>query len=68
MTEMFYMGSNISEKHNGIIFETYEASLVVLSIASVKLHFSKSPVVAKFLINFAQKVISVTAQSLKTVG
>ena len=42
------------EKHNGNIFETFEARLVVLSITLVKLHFTKSPLAAMFLINFAQ--------------
>ena len=40
---MFYMGLHISEKHNGNIFETFEASLVVLGITSVKLHFTNLP-------------------------
>ena len=31
----------MAEKHNGNIYETFEASLVVLSIASVKLRFTK---------------------------
>ena len=36
------------KKHNGNIFETFEASLAVLSIASIKLHFTKSPLVTMF--------------------
>ena len=36
------------ENHNGNIFETFEASLVVLSIASVKLRFTRSPPAAMF--------------------
>ena len=40
------------EQQNGINFETFEASLVILSIALVKLQFTKSPHAAIFLINF----------------
>ena len=36
----------MSAKHNEHIFETFEGHLVVLSIALVKLHFTKSPLVA----------------------
>ena len=36
------------EKHNGNIFETFKASLVLLIIASVKMRFTKSPVAAMF--------------------
>ena len=36
------------EKHNGNICETFEASLVVLRVASVKLHFTKLPLAAMF--------------------
>ena len=45
----------MSEKHNGNILGTFAASLVVLSMASVKWYFTKSPLVAMFLINFSQK-------------
>ena len=38
----------MSEKQNGKISETFKSSLVVLSIASVKLHFAKSPLAAMF--------------------
>ena len=38
----------MSEKYNGKIIETFEASLVELSMASVKLHFKKSPLGAMF--------------------
>ena len=33
----------MSEKHNLTIFETFEATFVILSITSVKLCFTKSP-------------------------
>ena len=36
----------MSEKHNRNIFQRIKASLVVLGIASVKLHFIKSPLAA----------------------
>ena len=39
----------MSEKHNGSIFATFDASLVVLSIASLKLCFTKLPLAAMFL-------------------
>ena len=42
------------EKHNGNIFETFEGSLVVLSIELVKWHFINLPLAAMVLINFAQ--------------
>ena len=42
------------EKQNGNIFGTFETSLVVLSIALVKLRFTKLSMAAMFLINFAQ--------------
>ena len=65
----------MSEKHNGKIFETFEASFVVLRIASVKLPFTKSPLAAMFLNQFCQKsigflllVISMTVQSLNIIG
>ena len=38
----------MTEKHNGNNFETFEASLVVLNIELVKLHFTKSPLAAMF--------------------
>ena len=51
--KVFYIGLNMLEKHNGNMFEIFEALLVVLSFSSVKLHFTKSPLAAIF-INFAQ--------------
>ena len=45
----------MSGKHNGNIFDTFEASLVVLSIASVKLYFTKLPLAAMFFNQFCPK-------------
>ena len=44
----------MSEKQNGNIFDTFETSLALHSILSVKLHFTKSYLVAIFLIKCAQ--------------
>ena len=46
----------MSKKYNGNIFETFEASLVVLSIALVKLHFTKSALAAMFFYQFLLKI------------
>ena len=45
----------MSEKRNGNIFEAFEARLVVLSMALVKLNFTKLPLEAMFLNQFSQK-------------
>ena len=58
----------MSGKHNGNIFETFKASLVVLiGIILVKLHFTKFPLAAIFFnkfysksMGFLQSVISMT--------
>ena len=42
----------MSEKHNRNIFETFQASLVLLSTTLIKLHVTKLPVGYVFLINF----------------
>ena len=47
----------MSEKHNRSIIETSEASLVVLSIALVKLRFTNLPLVALFLNELCTKSI-----------
>ena len=65
----------MSEKHNGNIFETFEASLVVLSIALVKLYFTKAPLAVTFFnqfcpisLDFLPRVTSMTVQTLNTIG
>ena len=63
------------EKHNENIFETFEASLVELSNASVKLCFTKLPPAALFFnkfgpksIGFLPRIISMTLPCLKKIG
>ena len=65
----------MSEKHNRNIFDIFEASLVVLCIRLVKLHFTKWPLAAMFLNQICPKslglppsVILLTVESLKTIG
>ena len=45
------------DKNNGNVFETFEARLVVPSITSVKLRFTKSSMAATFFNQFCPKSI-----------
>ena len=45
------------EKHKGNMFETFEASPMVLSTQLVKLCFKKSPLAGTFFKQFCQKSI-----------
>ena len=47
----------MSEKHNEDMFETSEASLVLLSIASAKLRFTKLRLAAMFFIQYCPKSV-----------
>ena len=49
MTKMFHIEVKHVGKHNRNIFETFGASLVVFSMASIKSHFTKLSLVAMFL-------------------
>ena len=43
-------------KHNGNIFETFGASLVVLGIESVKSHFTKPPLATMMFLAILSKI------------
>ena len=45
---VLYGINHVEKKTMGTLYETLEASFVVLSIASVKLHFTKLPLAAMF--------------------
>ena len=81
-SHIFYYGKIYSiwdktcqEKHNGNIFETFEASLVVLSITRASFVLQNCLWWQYFLFQILPKInrlppiiISMTVQSLKTVG